>query len=56
MRGDRDKLADESADLLYHLVVLWADAKLAPAEVYTRLAAREGVGGLEEKKARKPVN
>jgi phosphoribosyl-ATP pyrophosphohydrolase len=56
MRGDRDKLADESADLLYHLVVLWADAKLAPAEVYARLAARQGASGLEEKKGRKQVN
>jgi phosphoribosyl-ATP pyrophosphohydrolase len=56
IRGDRDKLADESADLLYHLVVLWADAKLAPTEVYARLAAREGVSGLEEKKSRKSSN
>ncbi len=53
MRGDKDKLADESADLLYHLTVLWADAKLEPSEVYARLAAREGTSGLDEKKARK---
>jgi hypothetical protein len=37
-------------------VVLWADAKLAPAEVYARLAARQGASGLEEKKGRKQVN
>ena len=53
MRGDKDKLADESADLLYHLTVLWADAKLDPSEVYARLAAREGTSGIDEKKARK---
>ena len=53
IRGDRDKIADESADLLYHLTVLWADAKIEPAEVYARLAAREGTSGIEEKKARK---
>ncbi|MEI7610612.1 MAG: phosphoribosyl-ATP diphosphatase, partial [Rhodospirillaceae bacterium] len=53
MRGDKDKIADESADLLYHLTVLWADAKIEPADVYTRLAAREGTSGIEEKKARK---
>ena len=53
IRGDRDKIADESADLLYHLTVLWADAKIEPADVYARLAAREGTSGIEEKKARK---
>ncbi|MEI6985027.1 MAG: phosphoribosyl-ATP diphosphatase [Rhodospirillaceae bacterium] len=53
VRGDRDKLAEESADLLYHLMVMWADAKLEPTEVYSRLAAREGMSGNDEKKARK---
>ena len=53
MRGDKDKLADESADLLYHLLVMWADAKLEPADVFGRLAAREGTSGVDEKKARK---
>jgi phosphoribosyl-ATP pyrophosphohydrolase len=53
IRGDRGKLADESADLLYHLVVLWADAGLEPADIYARLAGREGTSGHEEKKARK---
>ena len=50
---DRKALANESADLLYHLVVLWAAAGIAPAEVYQALAAREGRSGLEEKAARK---
>ena len=53
MRGDKDKLADESADLLYHLLVLWADAGLSPDAVYARLAAREGTSGIDDKKARK---
>ncbi len=53
--GNKDKIADESADLLYHLTVLWADAKLDPAEVYARLAAREGTSGIDEKKGRKQV-
>ena len=52
IRGDAGKVADESADLLYHLLVLWADAGLTPADIYARLAAREGIGGLDEKKAR----
>jgi phosphoribosyl-ATP pyrophosphohydrolase len=53
IRGDRDKLAEESADLLYHLLVLWADAGLTPDDVYAVLTAREGVSGIAEKAARK---
>jgi phosphoribosyl-ATP pyrophosphohydrolase len=47
------KLAEESADLLYHLLVLWADAGIGPEQVYAVLQAREGRSGIEEKKARK---
>ena len=53
MAGDKEKLAEESADLLYHLLVLWADAGLKPEDVYAVLAAREGVGGIAEKASRK---
>ncbi|MGQ9364867.1 phosphoribosyl-ATP diphosphatase [Azospirillum sp. ST 5-10] len=53
MRGDRAKIAAESADLLYHLMVLWADAGVEPAEVWTLLQAREGTSGIDEKTARK---
>lgn len=40
MRHDRVRLAEESADLLYHLLVLWADAGLQPQDVYDLLAER----------------
>jgi phosphoribosyl-ATP pyrophosphohydrolase len=50
---DKTALANESADLIYHLLVLWAVCGLEPAEVYTALAAREGKSGLDEKAARK---
>ncbi|QJE74934.1 phosphoribosyl-ATP diphosphatase [Aerophototrophica crusticola] len=53
VRGDKQKLAEESADLLYHLLVLWADAGVDPAEVYGILEGRKGVSGIEEKKNRK---
>lgn len=53
IKGDRERLAEESADLLYHLVVAWADTKVRPQDVYRKLAEREGISGLEEKKARK---
>lgn len=53
VRGDKAKLVGESADLLYHLMVLWADAGIEPADVYAQLAAREGTSGIAEKKSRK---
>lgn len=52
LEGDHDKLVRESADLLYHLLVMWADAGIAPEEVWRELARREGVSGLAEKAAR----
>ncbi|MGO4125485.1 phosphoribosyl-ATP diphosphatase [Inquilinus sp. YAF38] len=52
MRGDADAIAAESADLLYHLLVLWADAGVAPETVWAVLEAREGVSGIAEKAAR----
>ncbi|HUA50861.1 MAG TPA: phosphoribosyl-ATP diphosphatase [Candidatus Sulfotelmatobacter sp.] len=45
VRGDRARIVGESADLLYHLLVLWADAGVAPAEVWAELARREGTSG-----------
>ncbi len=53
MRGDKDKLAAESADLLYHLLVLWADRGVRPEAVWEILAGRQGTSGIDEKKARK---
>ncbi len=52
VQGSRSALVGESADLLYHLVVLWADAGIAPAEIWTELARREGISGIAEKKSR----
>ena len=50
---DRVALTAESADLLYHLLVLWASCDVTPEEVYAALHAREAKSGLEEKAARK---
>ena len=49
---DETRLASESADLLYHLLVLWAARGLAPEVVWATLAARRGTSGLAEKAAR----
>ena len=48
---DRDEIISESADLLYHLSVLWANADVDPADIYAKLKAREGQSGLAEKAA-----
>jgi len=50
--GDKAELAAESADVLYHLLVLWAAVGVRPEEVYEVLAAREGRSGLDEKRGR----
>ncbi|CCQ75644.1 phosphoribosyl-ATP diphosphatase [Magnetospira sp. QH-2] len=48
-----DNVASESADLLYHLLVLWADKGVDPQDVWAELAHRRGTSGIEEKKSRK---
>ena len=47
-----DELAAESADLLYHLCVLWAACGIKPADVASILDERHGVSGLSEKASR----
>jgi phosphoribosyl-ATP pyrophosphohydrolase len=49
---DKGELAKESADVLYHLAVLWAASGITPDDVYAVLKSREGQSGLEEKAAR----
>ena len=52
VRGDRKKLVAESADVLYHLLALWASRNVKPAQVWAELVRREGVSGLVEKASR----
>ncbi len=51
--GNRTALIAESADLLYHLMVLWVSAGIEPVDVWAELRRREGVSGLAEKAARR---
>ena len=48
-----DAVVLESADMLYHLLVLWADVGVSPDQVWAELQNREGLSGIVEKKARK---
>lgn len=52
MGDDPATIVPEAADLLYHLLVLLADADLSLADIRTELARREGVSGLAEKASR----
>jgi phosphoribosyl-ATP pyrophosphohydrolase len=49
---DKQALAAESADLLYHLLVLWAACDLNPQDAYAALEARTHRSGIEEKNSR----
>ena len=50
---DKNALTAESADLLYHLMVVWAACGVTPADVYAELDARRTQSGLQEKASRK---
>lgn len=52
LKHGRADVVKESADLLYHLLVLWADSGISPDEVWAELKRREGTSGLAEKRAR----
>lgn len=50
--GDTKGVVSESADLLFHLMILWSAAGVSPAEVLDELAKRRGVSGFERDAAR----
>ena len=52
VKGDRDKLTAEAADVLYHLLVMLAARDVTLDQVMAILRAREGTSGLAEKAAR----
>src|ERR1700704_3664462 len=52
IRGDKPKLIGESADMLYHLLTLWAAVNVKPQSVWNELARREGLSGIAEKASR----
>ena len=54
VQGDADALAGESADLIYHWLVLLAASGVDLDAVAAKLEAREGTSGLTEKASRAP--
>jgi phosphoribosyl-ATP pyrophosphohydrolase len=50
---DRERLVAETADLIYHLLVVLEARGISLSEVEAQLAARQHQSGLDEKAARK---
>ncbi|MDB5411399.1 MAG: phosphoribosyl-ATP pyrophosphatase [Rhodospirillales bacterium] len=48
-RGDRSAVISESADLLYQLIVLWAEMKITPDDIRREILRREQTQGIAEK-------
>ena len=51
-QGDKSALTAESADLIYHWLVVLAAAGVSLDDVAAKLEAREGTSGLAEKAGR----
>lgn len=52
VKGDRDALTREAADVIYHLLVMLAARGVSLADVEAELAHREGQSGIAEKASR----
>jgi phosphoribosyl-ATP pyrophosphohydrolase len=52
VKGDRERLTAEAADVLYHLLVMLASREVTLATVLAELERREGTSGIAEKAAR----
>ena len=52
VQGDRRRVVEESADLIYNLVVLWTELAIRPADVWAEMERREKAYGIAEKLAK----
>ena len=50
--NNKNNVIKESADLLYHLCVMWVSADVKPADIWNELQKRKGTSGFDEKKSR----
>ena len=50
--SNKNNVIKESADLLYHLCVMWVSVDVKPDDVWNELQKRKGTSGLDEKKSR----
>ena len=50
--NNKKNIVKESADLLYHLSVMWISANVKPGDVWDELQKRKGISGFDEKNKR----
>ena len=50
---DKKETIKESADLIFHLFVLWKALEISPEEILKELEIRQNMSGIEEKKQRR---
>ena len=50
--NNKNNVIKESADLLYHLCVMWVSVDVKPADIWNELQKRKGTSGFDEKKSR----
>jgi phosphoribosyl-ATP pyrophosphohydrolase len=53
IKQNKKGIINESADLLYHILVIWISAGVDPQEIWDELYNRQSQSGIEEKKNRK---
>jgi phosphoribosyl-ATP pyrophosphohydrolase len=49
LQMNRESVISESADVLYHLAVIWAESGVTPTEVMSEIDRREQLYGIAEK-------
>ena len=52
VKKNKKGVIKESADLIYHLLVIWVSAGIKPDEIWNELSSRKTQSGIEEKKNR----
>ena len=52
IKKDKEGIVNESADLMYHLIVLWISVGVDPQDVWKELSNRRLKSGFEEKNSR----
>ena len=53
---NREAVVLESADLLYHLAVVWAECGISPDDVFGELDRRERIYGIAEKLPKQAIS
>tara|TARA_B100001059_G_scaffold27699_1_gene22437 strand:- start:760 stop:1086 length:327 start_codon:yes stop_codon:yes gene_type:complete len=56
IKNNKKGIVNESADLIYHLLVLWISVGVDPQDVWDELINRKSKSGFEEKKSRSSNN